>query len=116
MMMHGGWGGGWRMGAETPKVKLEWRHVLRAMGYLRPYWRPWSVVLVLLAISNLMGLIPPLLMQNLIDHAIPSRDAGFVFLMAAGMVAFPLIGELLGVARNYLANRIGQGIMFDLRN
>jgi ATP-binding cassette subfamily B protein len=116
MIVHGGGWGAWRMGREPTPTRIDWHILPRILGYFRPYWRLWSVVLALLAVSNVLGLVPPLLMRSAVDQAIPSGNLELLVLLAVGMVAFPLFGELLGVARNYLVNRIGQGIMFDLRN
>src|SRR5205814_9447895 len=92
------------------------RAILKRVGaYARPYVS--HIVLMLLTVLAITGvsLLPPLLMRDLIDHALPDRDAGRLNLLALGMVAVPLTNGLLGIARNYLRSRVGEGIIADLR-
>jgi ATP-binding cassette subfamily B protein len=62
-----------------------------------------------------LTLAPPLLIRQLIDHALPERDFGQLHLLALGMVAVPVTSGLLGVWQRYLGSSIGEGIIFDLR-
>ncbi len=92
------------------------RAVLTRVGaYARPY--AWQIALLLLTVLAISGvsLLPPLLMRDLIDHALPDRDAGRLNLLAVGMVAVPLLNGLFGIAQNYLRSRVGEGIIADLR-
>jgi len=68
----------------------------------------------ILAIT-LLGLVPPLLYRDLIDHALPSRDFGRLNLLALGMIAIPLVSGVVGVFQRYLSSSIGEGIIYDLR-
>jgi len=65
---------------------------------------------------SLISLIPPLLIRDFIDRAIPARDIARLNLLALGMVAVPLINGLLGVAQRYMSSFIGEGIILDLRS
>src|SRR5690348_12238492 len=116
-MMQGG--GGWwsyiSRDDEQRKPTFSLPVLRRVAAYGRPYLRP--TILMLLTVLGVTGvsLIPPLLMRDLIDHALPNRDVGRLNLLALGMVAVPLLNGLLGVAQRYLGSRIGEGIIFDLR-
>ncbi|MDX1600019.1 MAG: ABC transporter ATP-binding protein [Anaerolineales bacterium] len=87
----------------------------RVWEYARPY--RMGIVLILLTILgiSLLSLIPPLLIRDLIDHALPERDVSRLNLLALGMVAVPLVNGLLGVVQRYFSARIGEGIIYDLR-
>jgi ATP-binding cassette subfamily B protein len=76
-----------------------------------------SLALMVLAIfaASLLGLLPPLLYRELIDTVLPLGDRGRLNLLAAAMVAIPLLSGLIGVGRRYLSARVGEGIIFDLR-
>ncbi|MGA9531156.1 MAG: ABC transporter ATP-binding protein [Anaerolineales bacterium] len=87
----------------------------RVWAYARGYWRGIVVILVTIVGISLLSLIPPLLIRDLIDRALPDRDVSRLNLLALGMVAVPLINGLLGVAQRYMSARIGEGIIFDLR-
>jgi ATP-binding cassette, subfamily B, bacterial len=80
------------------------------------------MVLALLAVivaSAFVGLGPPLLLQRIIDDALPSpgnpADAGLLNLLIIAMVALVAISSVFNVLQAYLANVIGQSVMFELR-
>jgi ATP-binding cassette subfamily B protein len=66
-------------------------------------------------VISLLSLVPPLLMRDLIDRAIPARDLGRLTLLGLGMVAVPLVSGVVGVVQRWSSARVGEGIIFDLR-
>ena len=60
--------------------------------------------------------VNPLLVQRLIDDGIVAGDGGLVTMLAFGMVGVALLGAVLSVVGGYLSSRIGEGLIFDLRN
>jgi len=115
-MLHGG---GWRsfMRYEQSKGRPQVsRHLLgRVLGYARPYWRSLSLMLVAIGATALIGLVPPLLYRDLIDNVLPNRDFSRLSLLALGMIGIPVVSGLIDVGRRYLSARVGEGIIFDLR-
>ncbi|MGD2058246.1 MAG: ABC transporter ATP-binding protein [Anaerolineales bacterium] len=96
-----------------PNVSLE---LMRRVGsYARPYWKKVAIILVSMVAISSLSLIPPLLIRDLLDNAIPNRNFSRLNMLALGMVAVPLINGLLGVAQRYASSQIGEGIIFDLR-
>ncbi len=92
------------------------RAVLRRVAaYARPYGVRVAVMLATIVAITLLSLVPPLLIRQLIDHALPSGDFRQLNLLALGMVLVPVISGLLGVWQRYLGSCIGEGIIFDLR-
>ncbi|MDJ0663795.1 MAG: ABC transporter ATP-binding protein [Acidimicrobiia bacterium] len=73
------------------------------------------IVLVTIVIISLLSLLPPLLIGDLIDNAIPNEDLGRVTLLGAGMVLVPLLNGGFGVLQRWASSSIGEGIIFDLR-
>ena len=73
------------------------------------------VVLVTIVIISLLSLLPPLLIGDLIDNAIPNEDLSRVTLLGAGMVLVPLLNGAFGVLQRWASASIGEGIIFDLR-
>jgi ATP-binding cassette subfamily B protein len=68
-----------------------------------------------MVVISLLELIPPLLYRDLIDNVLPSRDFARLNLLALGMIGLPLLSGLIGVAQRYFSARVGEGIIFDLR-
>ena len=112
-------GGGWHsfMQYDESKGKLQLSRQLlgRVLGYARPYWRLLALMLFAIGITTLIGLIPPLLYRDLIDHVLPNRDFSRLNLLALGMIGIPIVSGLIGVGQRYLSARIGEGVICDLR-
>jgi ATP-binding cassette subfamily B protein len=87
----------------------------RVADYARPYWQGVVIILATILCISLLSLIPPLLIRDLLDRALPERDFTQLNLLALGMIAVPLINGLLGVVQRYASAKIGEGIIYDLR-
>lgn len=115
-MVHGG---GWRSylsyDSSKGRARVDRSLLRRVIGYARPYWAPLALLLATIILESLVGLIPPLLYRDLIDHVLPNHDWGRLNLLALGLIGIPLLSGLLGVADRYLGARVGEGIIFDLR-
>src|SRR6266536_707570 len=90
--------------------------VPRVLHYLKPYWRRWILIFVCILSSAALNLAPPLLVREIIDDALPNRDVWLLALAVVGSVVVDLTARLIGVGQFSLNVRIGQGVMFDLRN
>ena len=88
----------------------------RVAAFAKPYWRWVTLTLVTIIGISLLSLLPPLLIRNLIDVAIPEGDIRRLSLLALGMIAVPVINGLLGVAQRYASATVGEGLIFDLRS
>jgi ATP-binding cassette subfamily B protein len=114
-----GHGGNWwsfiRYDEEQDRPQVSMALLRRVGQYARPYWAGVSVMLATILAISILSLIPPLLLRDLIDRALPQRDAGRLNLLALGMIAVPLANGLIGVAQRYASARVGEGIIFDLR-
>jgi len=103
--------------SEAPKdVKPTRRDFARIVRYLLPAWRPATLILFCIATVAILGLIPPLLIREVIDKAIPTGDVKLLNGLILGMIAAPLLAGLLGVWQNYLITVMGQGVMYSIRN
>jgi ATP-binding cassette subfamily B protein len=87
----------------------------RILGYLGPYRPQAAAVAATIVAGALLNLIPPILIQRIVDVAIPRGEVGPLLLMCAAMIAAPAVAGALGVLQRYLAELIGQRVMVDLR-
>lgn len=110
---------GWRSFMEYDesmgRPHLERALLRRVAGYARPYARRLLLLLIVILVTALVELVPPLLIRDLIDHALPRRDMARLNLLAVGLLSIPLASGALGVFQRYLNASIGEGIIFDLR-
>lgn len=114
-MQDGGWRTFIRYDEEQDRPALSWALIRRAAAYSRPYAGMIAVMLGLIVVTTLLGLVQPLLVRDLIDHALPDRDMRRLGLLALGMLAVPLVNGLLGVVQRYLGSSVGEGVICDLR-
>ena len=93
-----------------------WPTFQRAVSLLSPHRGLLGGFLAALAIASLVGLIPPLLIRQIIDHAIPNDDGSELNLLAGLMAAVIVFGALNSVLQSWLSNSISQSVMLDLRS
>jgi ATP-binding cassette subfamily B protein len=112
-------GGGWwsyiQYDEAQDRPSLDRALLRRVLGYARPYRRLLALILGTIVVITLVSLVPPLLMRDLIDRAIPQEDLGRVTLLGLAMVAVPLTNGIVGVLQRWASARAGEGIIFDLR-
>jgi ATP-binding cassette subfamily B protein len=84
-------------------------------GYAAPYKVQLGLVLATIVITTVVSLIPPLLIRDLLDTAIPDRDLQRVTVLGILMVAVPLVNGIIGVLQRWASASAGEGIIFDLR-
>ena len=115
-MMHGGgWWSYLRYDESKGRPRVGRTLLRRVLAYARPYWAYVLLILLAIVITSLLGLIPPLLYRDLIDNVIPQGNLARLNLLAIAMIGIPLINGLIGVGQRYLSARMGEGIIFDLR-
>jgi ATP-binding cassette subfamily B protein len=120
-----GFGGGmrsaFRLGEGSPETpvgrpQLSKGSLRRVGGYFRPYKVDAVWITLCILATSVLGLVPPLLVRDVIDHAIPKHDTRLLVTLIALMLAVPAVSGLIGVLQNFLAVRVGQAVMFDIRN
>jgi ATP-binding cassette, subfamily B, bacterial len=90
--------------------------VPRIVRYFKPYARSWILILLCIAATAGLNLLPPLMVREIIDVALPTGDGLLLVAAVAGSILAGLLARLIGVAQFSINVRIGQGVMFDLRN
>lgn len=98
-------------GAKLSDVKLS-----RVLLLFRPYVGQLAFILLLSLAATLAGLAAPLATKELVDQAIPKKDAGLLLLFAGVMAASPLLKGVLNVWQTHLNNKVGQSVMRDLND
>jgi ATP-binding cassette subfamily B protein len=97
------------------KASLKEVSLRRIYGLFQGYRWQLTAILVLALAAALLGLIPPLVMKEIIDTAIPQGNKKILAEMVGLMVLLPLFSGLLGVWQNHQNTKVGQGVMRDLR-
>ena len=87
----------------------------RVSSLFAPHRRAMAVVLLLIVASALLALVPPFLTRDLIDDAIPRQDVRLLVLLAGGIIVVTILTQAAGIIQTYIATRVGQRIMHQLR-
>jgi ATP-binding cassette subfamily B protein len=99
---------------DKPKMPRK-RQTRRIAALFRPYVREEIMVLVCIAVTVGLRLLPPLFTAWLIDDAIKHRDTHALAFDVGGMVVAALLSGVIGVYQGYLNSLVGEGIMRDIR-
>ncbi|WP_229757610.1 ABC transporter ATP-binding protein [Paenibacillus marchantiophytorum] len=86
----------------------------RVLGLFRGYRGQLAVIIGLALLAAIVGLIPPLVMKEIIDQAIPQGNMRILAEMALLMVLLPVVSGVLGVWQNHLNTKVTQGVIRDL--
>jgi ATP-binding cassette subfamily B protein len=70
--------------ANVPKVKLKDVKLSRIFNLFRPYRLQLALILILALASASVGIGPPLVMKEIIDHALPQADKACYGLWSVG--------------------------------
>lgn len=115
MAFHGGGWFAYIRSSEGDKPQVS-RHLLgRVSQYARPYIFKIIGLFLTIAFISGMGLIRPLLFRDLIDNALPNKDATRLNWLALGMITIPILNGLAGVLQRNWSSQVGEGIIYDLR-
>ena len=112
MMAHGAGAADW---GDKKDNAIQWSLLGRILAYALPYRGLILFTFALVFVSAALSLIPPLLIKQLIDGAIPSGDRTQLVILAAAMIAIPVFTGLVQVAQNWGNTIIGQRMMHDVR-
>ena len=97
------------------KPKVTWPLLKRVLGYAKPYRLQIVEMLVLILVSTGLTLLNPLIVRDMIDHTIPSKNLNRLVLLALALLAIPIINGTLSVIQRRLNARVGEGVIYDLR-
>ncbi|MFI7134000.1 ABC transporter ATP-binding protein [Nonomuraea sp. NPDC050153] len=96
--------------AEEPRAPLG-----RIIKLFRPYRGRLALVGAIILLSSLVSLASPFLLREVLDVAIPARDAVLLALLALGMIAVAVTTSVLDVVQTLVSTTVGQRVMHDLR-
>lgn len=115
-MGYGGPGHGKLKFDDEAKPDISKTLLLRIVKYFLPYWKQTLLVMIVLCITAVLGLLPPILLQHIIDRALPDKNLRLLVLLVLASLGTTVVSGLLGVLQNYLNSFISQNIVHDMKN
>src|SRR6202044_616664 len=106
---------GFRMDPSVTKQKLKPGTIRRIAGYARPYRVQLTIFLIATALDACITVVNPLLLRELIDGGIVTKDEGVVVVVGVTVAAVAVVDAFLGVVNRWFPARIGEGLIYDLR-
>jgi subfamily B ATP-binding cassette protein MsbA len=87
----------------------------RLFGYLKPYWKQLSLIVVLLLLWTALELMPPLFQRAIIDGVIGKGDTSRLVPLIVGLLGAYVALQLVSAADLYLRHALGERFILDLR-
>lgn len=88
----------------------------RMMGYLRNYWLWAFIALVGIIGSNILAIIIPIVLRDVIDIGLALNASSFMILAGLLVVALGLLRGITGFLFRYFGERLSHHIAYDIRN
>lgn len=106
---------------DKPSGRVAHKQLIRQIARLfRPYSKTVSLVVIAIVVSSCLGVINPILIKVIFDHALfcgaTCPNIPLLYQLVALMVAIPIVGAAIGIGQTYLVNKVGQRVMEDMRN
>ena len=96
--------------------KLKPGTVRRIASYARPYRVALALFLVVTSVDAAIVVANPLLFRAIIDRGILPKNTRLVIALAGAVAVLALADAALGLAQRWYSARIGEGLIYDLRN
>lgn len=89
--------------------------VRRILRYLRPYRKPVMGAVVLMVAASFLSMLPPYLIQQALDVAIPHKDLRLLLGLAGIILGTVAVGAIATMFRIRVMTEIGQNVIHNLR-
>jgi ATP-binding cassette subfamily B protein len=87
---------------------------VRFVGYLTPYKKILAHLFLATFVIQVLGVIPPLIIQNILDGVIVHQNVSLLHLLIAGLIIANLFTHLMSTVRAYLANFMVRNMDFAM--
>lgn len=119
-MSHGGMGMGpmmrhMRTDRSVASRRLRKDTFRRVLSFARPHRRTIGGFLALTVVDAALVVVPPLLIQRIVDDGITPGNVELVAWLAAVMALVAVVDAVLALVTGTLSSRIGEGLILDLR-
>ena len=88
---------------------------LRLLGFLRPYWKAFSIAVLCMICTAATEPVFPAIMKHLLDSGFRATEARMVWLIPVSIVLLFLARGVLSFVTNYLMTWVSTRLVIDLR-
>ena len=97
------------------KEKLPAGTLGRIMRFAAPYRRMLGVFLGVIVVDALIGVWNPLIYREIIDGGIGRHDSRLIVELGLLLAGLALADALLSLVQRYISSRVGEGLIYDMR-
>ncbi|MBQ8951774.1 MAG: ABC transporter ATP-binding protein [Eubacterium sp.] len=101
---------------KAAQPKITGALIKRVFSYIGPYWKQFALVLVCIALSSVMNLLPAIFTGKIIDEGLIGRNMKLLVIYIIASLGVTFGANMIGVAESYINTWIAQHITFDMRN
>ncbi len=87
--------------AQRAAARSPW---LRFIAYLTPYRQILLHLFLATFVIQLLGIVPPLIIQNILDGVVVHQNIGLLHLLILGLIVSNVFSQLMSTIRAYLSN------------
>src|SRR5271165_564520 len=97
------------------KQKLPKGTMRRIANFAAPYRKILMVFLSIIVVDALIGVWNPLIYRQIIDRGIGGHDSHLIIALALLLAGLALVDALLSLGQRYISSRVGEGLIYDMR-
>jgi subfamily B ATP-binding cassette protein HlyB/CyaB len=87
---------------------------VRFVGYLKPYKRILAHLFLATFVIQVLGIVPPVIIQNVLDGVIVHHNTNLLHLLVIGLVISSAFSQLISTIRAFLANFMVRNMDFAM--
>ena len=87
---------------------------LRFISYLAPYKRILAHLFLATFVIQVLGVVPPLIIQNILDGVVVHQNVGLLNLLILGLIISNVFSQFMSTVRAYLANFMVRNMDFAM--
>ena len=95
---------------------LDFGRLKRALVYIRPHQAMMLLAFAISAIGSVLSLLSPMFLREAIDEAMPNKDVQYLIRLAFFTLLTILASSILSGVRGFLMSKIGQDIIYRIRD
>ncbi|BCA86461.1 multidrug ABC transporter ATPase [Enterococcus saigonensis] len=100
----------------TKKPELTLGFIRRILNYFKPHTLKLILVIFLILATSTLGLVPSLLLQKIVDVALPKHNLTQLSILVGLSISATILLNLLQVAQGYLSTWIAKNITLTMKN
>ena len=97
--------------AQLAAARSPW---LRFVAYLTPYKKILAHLFMATLVIQLLGIVPPLIIQNILDGVVVHQNVSLLHLLIVGLIISNLFSQLMSTIRSYLSNFMVRNMDFAM--